>query len=261
MSGSHGQILICRNIDEVLQEAASGIIDAAQNTIASEGVFTLALSGGSTPRALYQLLAAPPFADEAPWQQIQIFWGDERHVAPDHQDSNYRMAREALLDHIPIPPENVHRMLSELPNAGAAAITYADEIHRTFGLEPGELPRFDLILLGMGEDGHTASLFPHSPALAERTALVVANPVSKLNTTRLTLTLPVINNAARVWFLISGGAKAEMLKIVLEGSEHSDEYPSQLIAPTDGDLVWLLDAPAAAQLSPNLRQSAVAGLG
>ena len=149
---------------------------------------------------------------------------------------------------------------AELADANTAAVAYADVIRRTFALGPAELPRFDLVLLGLGDDGHTASLFPHSPALHERAALVVANPVEKLGTTRLTLTVPVINNAARAWFLVSGRGKAEVLKAVLEGPEQPEALPSQLICPTDGELVWLLDAAAAAQLSPGLRQSASAGL-
>lgn len=254
-------IVIAPNMDELVQTAAMGILDVAQLAVARQGMCSVALSGGSTPRLLYQRLAGSPIAQEMPWAHLHVFWGDERHVQPDHQDSNYRMAREALLDRVPIPPGNVHRIPAELPNADTAAAAYADDLRRAFNLEPGELPRFDLILLGMGEDGHTASLFPHSPALKERTALVVANPVAKLDTTRITLTLPVINNAARVWFLIAGGTKAEVLRQVLEGPEQPEVLPSQLIAPVDGELCFLLDSTAAVSLSPGLRAAAAAGLG
>jgi 6-phosphogluconolactonase len=158
--------------------------------------------------------------------------------------------------------------MAELPNAETAAFAYETDIRRTFGIEhadiaegPVALPRFDLILLGMGEDGHTASLFPHSPALYERKAFVVANPVEKLATTRITITVPVINNAARVWFLITGGSKAHVLKDVLEGPYQPDLLPSQLVNPTDGNLTFLLDTSAAAALSPRLRENTLAGIG
>jgi 6-phosphogluconolactonase len=258
------QILISRTIDDLLQTAATGIVDIARASVAANGTCTLALSGGSTPRILYELLARPVFAEQIPWQDIHVFWGDERHVPPDHPDSNFRMANQALLSHVPIPAANIHRIPAELPNADTVAVAYADDLRRAFHLGADDqtaLPRFDLIMLGMGEDGHTASLFPHSPGLNERKALVVANPVPKLDTTRLTFTLPVINNAARVWFLVTGGTKANVLKAVLEGPRQPETLPSQLINPTDGELCFLLDAMSAAALSPRLHANAVAGLG
>ncbi len=258
------QILISRTIDDLLRTAATGIIDIARASVAAQGICTIALSGGSTPRRLYALLATPELAAEMPWQDTHIFWGDERHVAPDSPDSNYRMANEALLSHVPIPQENIHRIPAELPNAGTVAVAYADDLRRSFHLgadDPDALPRFDLILLGMGEDGHTASLFPQSPALSELKALVAANPVTKLDTTRITLTLPVLNHAARVWFLITGGGKAQVLMEVLEGPRRPEIFPSQLISPSDGELCFLLDSTAAAALSPRLHAGAVAGLG
>jgi len=261
---SGAQILISRTIDELLQTAATGIVDMVRASVAANGTCMIALSGGSTPRSLYELLARPAFAEQISWPEVHVFWGDERHVPPDHPDSNFRMANEALLLRVPIPAENIHRIPAELPNATTVAVAYADDLRRAFHLgvdDQNALPRFDLILLGMGEDGHTASLFPHSPALNERKALVTANPVPKLNTTRLTFTLPVINNAARVWFLITGGSKAEVLKAVLEGPRQPETLPSQLINPTDGELSFLLDVTAAAALSPHLHAGAVAGLG
>lgn len=255
----HAQISICPSIEALMHTAATGIIDAAHRDVAAHGTFSIALSGGSTPRTLYELLATPDLAAEAPWDSIHVYWGDERHVPPDHKDSNFRMAREALLDHVPIPPANVHRIPAELSDPETVAVAYADELRRAFGLESGEWPRFDLILLGMGDDGHTASLFPHSPALMEDRRTVVANPVPELATTRLTLTVPVINNAGRVWFLVAGGSKSEVLKAVLEGPEDPDTFPSQLIDPVDGELFLLLDNTAAVALSPGLRQSATAG--
>jgi 6-phosphogluconolactonase len=261
VSIDQAQISISPTIDVLMQTAATGIVDAARKAVARQGAFSIALSGGSTPRTLYQLLATPDIAREAPWEHMQIFWGDERHVPPDDPESNYRLAREALLDHVPIPQANIHRIHAELPNPNTAAVAYEDELRRAFGLEADELPRFDLILLGMGDDGHTASLFPHSPALHEQTRLVVANPVEKLNTTRITLTVPVINNAERIWFLIAGSSKAAVLKDVLTGPRQPDLYPSQLINPTEGELCLLLDTTAAAQLSTGVRESATAGLG
>lgn len=258
------QILISRTVDELLQTAATGMVDIARASVAARGICTIALSGGSTPRQLYALLATPALAAEMPWQDLHIFWGDERHVPPDDPESNYRMANEALLSHVPIPQENIHRIPAELPNPSTVAAAYADDLRRALHLgpeDPDALPRFDLILLGMGEDGHTASLFPHSPALGERKVWVAANPVAKLNTTRITLTLPVLNHAARIWFLITGGSKAEVLKAVLEGPRQPETLPSQLISPTDGELFFLLDPTAAAALSPRLHASATAGLG
>jgi 6-phosphogluconolactonase len=245
--------------------AAIGIVDIARASVAAHGTFSIALSGGNTPRLLYEALADPSVSGDAPWNDIQIFWGDERHVPPDDPESNYRMAREALLDHIAIPAANIHRIHAELPNPVTAAVAYADELTRAFNLDQIDgdttLPRFDLVLLGLGEDGHTASLFPHSPALQERRALVVANPVPRLSTTRITLTIPVLNNAARVWFLVTGGSKAAILKQVLEGPVQPDEFPAQHISPVDGELLYLLDSTAAANLSTHLRTSATAGLG
>jgi 6-phosphogluconolactonase len=247
------QISISRTIDDLVRIAATGIVDAARASVAARGVFTIALSGGTTPRLLFEMLAEPELSAHAPWSDFQVFWGDERHVPPDHADSNYRMAREALLDRVPIPAPNIHRILAELPNAKTVALAYADELRHAFDLEDhpsprSTLPRFDLILLGMGEDGHTASLFPHSPALHETERWVVANPVPKLDTVRITLTLPVINHARRIWFMITGGSKASVLQRVLDGPSQPEELPSQLINPTDGELLYLLDTTAAVDL-------------
>jgi len=254
---------ISRTVDELVRTTVTGIVDAARTAVAARGVFSIALSGGATPRILYEMLASPAVAAEAPWEDIRIFFGDERHVPPDSPDSNYRMTREALLDHVPIPEQNVHRIMTELPNADMVAVAYAEDIRHAFDLRdsPGPggqlpLPRFDLILLGIGPDGHTASLFPHSPALAERRKLVVANPVPSLQTTRITITLPVIDNAARVWFMVTGGTKAHILKEVIEGPYDPDRLPSQYVNPTDGELLFLLDTTAASELSPRLRRQA-----
>ncbi len=180
-----------------------------------------------------------------PWSQTHFFWGDERHVSPDSPESNYAMARQTMLGPIGVPAKNIHRIRSELPDAHDAASEYETQLRSFFQSPPGQLPRFDLILLGLGPDAHTASLFPHTEALHEHHKLVAANWVEKFKTWRITLTLPVINNAANVLFLVSGSEKAEALKTVLKGPHHPELYPAQLIQPTDGTLTWLVDQSAA----------------
>lgn len=219
---------------------ADTFIQVASDTIAAQGQFTVALAGGSTPRAIYGRLAET--AQRVTWDRVHLFFGDERPVPPQDSDSNFRMARESLLSRIPIPPQNVHRVRAEL-GAEAAAATYDAELRSFFGSSE---PRFDLILLGMGPDGHTASLFPGSPALAQTDKLVVANPVAKLNTARITLTFPVLNRAARVWFLVVGAEKSSMLSRVLQGGS-GDTYPAQRVRPA-GELIWWTDEAAAEQL-------------
>ena len=211
--------------------------------------FSVALSGGSTPREMHALLTRPPFIGQVDWAIVQFYWGDDRCVNPDDPQSNYHMARETLLDALPISPSQVHRMHTEESDPATAAALYAEELRRDFSLGPGELPRFDLVYLGMGNDGHTLSLFPHTAALSENDRLVVANEVPKLGVNRITLTAPVVNNAANVAFLIAGPDKAAALAAVLEGPRDPVEYPSQLIHPTNGELYWFVDRAAAARLS------------
>jgi 6-phosphogluconolactonase len=183
-----------------------------------------------------------------PWGRVHFFWGDERHVPPDHPDSNYRMASEAMLSKVPVPVENIHRIRAENPDAGKAAEDYEQELRGFFKLEPGQLPAFDCVFLGMGPDGHTASLFPATKALHERKRLVVSNWVDKFQSFRITMTAPVLNNADMVIFLVSGEEKAEPLREVLEGEKQTDRFPSQLIEPTHGKLLWLVDRAAARKL-------------
>jgi len=201
---------------------------------------TVALSGGSTPKLLFELLADPnePFRDQIPWSDIHFFWSDERHVPPDHPESNYRMAYEAMLSHVPVTPSNVHRVPSENPNAAEAAREYEQTLIET---TQQSLPQLDLILLGLGPDGHTASIFPGSEVLHETQRLVAAPWVEKFQTYRITMTLPLLNNGASVVFLISGAEKAQIVKDVLEGPE---KYPAQAIKPTHGELTWMLDKAA-----------------
>ena len=221
---------------------------AATEAVAERGRFTIALSGGSTPKGLFNLLATNA-RTVLPWDRMFFFWGDERHVPPTDPDSNYRMADETMLSKIPVAAGNVFRMAAENPDAAAAAEAYEKTLQKFFALQPGQFPRFDLILLGMGPDGHTASLFPGSAGLQEKSRLVIANWVEKFKTHRLTFTLPVLNAAACVTFLVSGIDKAPALHEVLEGNGPGEQYPSKLIHPVDGKLIWLIDRAAASQLS------------
>jgi 6-phosphogluconolactonase len=237
-------IRILPDKDSLMQAAADLTSQAAEQAIAEQGRFSLALSGGSTPRALYQLLVDTPYRERISWANVHIFWGDERCVPPDDIESNYRMARESLLEHVPLPPANIHRIQGEQPPQAAAA-AYAAELAQFFA---GEMPRFDLVLSGMGDDGHTASLFPHTAALDETEKWVTANYVPQKDTWRITLTLPVINAAQQVVFLVTGAEKAKRLREVLYGPQQPYNLPSQRIQPTSGNLVWLLDLAAASAL-------------
>ncbi|MGC2198286.1 MAG: 6-phosphogluconolactonase [Terriglobales bacterium] len=230
----------------LFQAAADEFVRQARAAIQSSGRFTVALAGGSTPKGLYSLLATHT---AIPWDKVRFFFGDERHVPPDDPESNYRMARETLLSKVPIPSGDVYRVPAENPDAGQAAQSYEHTLRQFFQTPPTTFPRFDLILLGMGPDGHTASLFPGGKALQERSRWVVADWVEKFKTDRITLTLPVLNNAAVVMFLVSGEDKAETLKEVLEGTQPADLFPSKLVRPTDGKLIWLADQAAAAGFS------------
>lgn len=232
-----------------MRAAAEKVVSVAADAIAARGRFTWALSGGSTPKKLYALLASVPFVGRIEWDRVHFFWGDERCVPPEHPDSNYRMAKDALLSAVHPPSGNVHRMPGEAePETGAAA--YEATLRRvffdTFGTK-GDVPRFDLVLLGMGPDGHTASLFPGAPTLGETRRWVVPTHVQQTIPDRLTMTLPVLNGAAHVAFLVAGADKAERVRDVIERSPGTD-LPSQLIRPVRGQVQWLLDAPAAALL-------------
>jgi 6-phosphogluconolactonase len=217
--------------------------------VAGRGRARIAISGGSTPKATFQLLADPsqPWRNRMPWDSLDLYWVDERAVPPDHAESNYRMTREALLDHVPLRPEQIHRIEGEL-EPEVAASRYESELRSSFRLEGAQSPRFDLVALGMGEDGHTASLFPHTQAIREMSRLVAANQVPRKNTWRITLTWPVIDHASSVFFLIAGADKAMILKEVLTGPRDPERLPSQLIWPASGILTLFLDKAAAALL-------------
>lgn len=227
--------------EELAEAAARVFTRKAAEAIARRGRFTVVLAGGSTPKATYGVLVRDHTAD-VDWPNVHVFFGDERTVPPDHEESNYRMVREALLDHVPAGP--VHRMRGELP-PGAAATSYEEELRSSFGEDP---PVLDLVLLGIGGDGHTASLFPETSALGVTDLLAVANPVPRLDTTRITLTAPVLNAGREVFFLVAGEDKAEALKEILEGDADPREYPAKLIQPSGGP-VWMVDRAAASLLA------------
>jgi len=244
------ELTVVKDLDEISRAAADLIARQSQPAGSSGKPFTVALSGGSTPRRLHELLSRKPSVRNAlPWHNIHFFWGDERHVAPEDPQSNYRMACETLFDYAPVPAPNIHRVRAEESEAAVAAEHYEGQLQSFFNLTAGQLPRFDCVLLGIGSDGHTASLFPGTRALQEKRRLVVANWVEKLQTHRITLTVPVINNAARVIFLVSGSPKAEVLRQILEGAYRPDLLPAQLIRPVQGRLLWLVDRAAASSLT------------
>jgi 6-phosphogluconolactonase len=252
----HAQVRVYRDSDEVALKAARRFARLADQYVVGCGRFAVALSGGSTPRAMNSLLAAPPFLETVPWPSIFFFWGDERCVSPDHEDSNYRMAQESLLSKVPVPEGNIFRTPAENPDPERAAEEYEATLRdfflrvapRTSTAPLPNVPRFDLVLLGMGPDGHTASLFPNTTALHADDRIVVANYVDKLKAHRITLTPRTINNARNVTFMATGEDKAEPLKQVLEGSYQPDTYPSQLIHPQNGSLLWMVDEAAASLL-------------
>lgn len=229
--------------------AAEHFLASAQAAVAAHGVARVAISGGSTPKRTFELLANPAekFAATMPWERMELYWVDERMVPPDDQDSNYRMTREAMLDKVPLPPDRVFRIEGEL-DAEQAAARYESAIRNHLRLEGAEGPRFDVLALGMGDDGHTASLFPHTEAIHEMIRIAVANHVPQKESWRVTLTWPVINEARDVFFLIAGSDKAQPVHAVLLGKYDPERLPSQLIRPRSGRLLMLLDREAAALL-------------
>jgi 6-phosphogluconolactonase len=239
--------------------AAAELFTEASRKAAARGIARIAISGGTTPKVMFALLANPaePFLKQVPWDRLELYWVDERCVPPDNSESNYRMTNEALLSKVPLPAERIHRMEGELDPEVAAA-RYESTIRNTFKLEGAETPTFDLVLLGMGDDGHTASLFPHTEALNELSHIVVPNHVPQKDSWRITLTSPVINQGREVAFLIEGAGKAQVLHDVLLGPYQPDTYPSQIIRPASGQLTLLLDAAAAANL-PEPAQSDITG--
>jgi 6-phosphogluconolactonase len=239
-------LLVYETPEELAGAAARDFATRAKEAIDERGRFAVALAGGSTPNATYEVLARD-YANELDWSRVHVFFGDERTVPPGHEDLNYRMAYETLLSRVPVG--SVHRMRGELPPDEAAA-AYEEELRSFFGQV--DVPRFDLILCGLGEDGHTLSLFPETAALDVTYRWVVANPVLKLGTARLTLTIPVLNASRAVTFLVAGESKAEALKEVLEGDADPRAYPAKHVRPEGGDLTWMVDRAAARLLKSPL---------
>jgi 6-phosphogluconolactonase len=233
----------------VAQTAAQLFTDAILKAVQTRGLARVAISGGTTPKAMFALLADPtqPFFKQVPWDKLFLYWVDERSVPPDQPDSNYRMTNEAMLSKVPLPATQIFRMEGELDPEVAAA-RYESTIRNSFKLEGAETPTFDLVLLGMGDDGHTASLFPHTEAIDNLTHIAIANHVPQKDTWRITLTWPVINQGREVAFLIEGAAKAQVLHDVFLGPWQPETFPSQLIRPASGGLTLLLDSAAAAKL-------------
>ncbi len=233
--------------EELFKNAAEKVVSIGLESIRDFGRYTLALSGGNTPKSVYAILASPGFKERLPWDKVHIFWGDERPVVKTHPDSNFRMAKESFLDAVGVPAKNIHRVASE-EDSMLAAQQYEDELRDFFEIAEGEVPKFDLILLGMGDDGHTASLFPDSEALHIDDRLVVENYVKKLNTHRITFTFPVINKAHNVLFLVSGSGKKQTIQRVLSRTASQPNLPAQMVQPESGSLYWFLDKEAAADL-------------
>ena len=245
--------------EELFHAAAEEVCRIGQMSMETTGRFSLVLSGGSTPRGLYQLLAAHPYRSQVDWKRVEYFWGDERAVPPDHQASNFRMAREAMLDKLGVPPERIHRIEGERPDLDQAAYDYERDIERVLGRIPGvgrRPPHFNLFLLGMGEDGHTASLFPNTSALIEQERWVVAQEVPKAPRERITMTPPLINAAHFIMFLVSGASKADVLAEVLQGRRDPSRYPAQLIHPLTGEVTWFVDHAASSKLIQHHRTEA-----
>jgi len=238
----------------IAKRAAQEFVQAAAEAVRIKGSFNVALAGGSTPKALYSLLVNDAaLRSQVPWDKIGLFFGDERHVAPDHPDSNYRMASEAMISKSPLKREQVTRIKGEYPDADQAALEYEKALCEYFKLKAGEYPRFDLVLAGMGNEGHTLSLFPGTKALHADGRVAVRNWIGKLYTERITLTAPAASNAAHIIFMVTGADKAPALKAVLEGPFEPDQLPAQLLQPQNGKLLWLVDTTAGNMLTSGIR--------
>jgi 6-phosphogluconolactonase len=236
---------VCADIADLSRQVAEAAVGTINDAVRTLGKCSVVLSGGSTPRTLYSLLASQ-YRAQIPWAHVHVFWGDERYVPPGDPRSNYRMAKEALLDHVPCPAANIHRMPTHFPSADVAARDYERTLRRHF---VKDWPDFDLVLLGLGDDGHTASLFPGSLALAERTRWVVAARVSAEPQLRVTLTLPALTRAATVYFLVAGSTKSDALQHVLEGPADWIRYPAAGVRLGTASVIWWADRLAATPAS------------
>jgi 6-phosphogluconolactonase len=250
------EICILADGAAIARRAAQEFVRLAATAVKERGVFNVALSGGSTPKVLNGLLAGDPaFRTGVPWDKLQLYFGDERNAGPDDPDSNYRMARETMFSKAPLKPEQIYRIKGEYQDTEKAAREYEQTIRANFNLKDGQFPRFDLVFLGMGGEGHTASLFPGTKALHAGSRLVMRNWVGKLYTERITLTAPTINNAANIIFMITGAEKALALKAILEGPQEPEQLPAQIVQPDHGRVLWLIDTAAGAKLASVIAKS------
>ena len=239
------QVRVFASDAELFRASAEKFCEIGKQAIREHGRYTVALSGGSTPKGLHHELATT-FAKELPWEKVFFFWGDERHVPPDFPESNFRMAKETLLSKLPVPADNVFRMRGELPDANQAGALYEQWLREFFRPAAGQFPRIDFILIGIGPEGHTASLFPNTKALEEKQHLVVGNYVAVHSTWRITFTYPVLNAGANVMFLVDGSSKADIVRTALK--DPSANLPCQGVKPVNGNLMWYLDEAAGAKL-------------
>jgi len=239
-------IVICSDREALNRKTAQLLVQLTGQAIVTNRRATLALSGGSTPKSLYELLATAEWRERIEWANLHLFLGDERYVPPDHPDSNFGMASKAMISKVPIPPQNVHRVLTELPSPEEAATNYERVLREAFATN--KTPQFDFILLGLGENGHTASLFPHTTVLKDNAHIFASVWVEEVKAYRLTLTAQVINFAKNIVFMISGASKAGVLKAILHGPYEPERLPAQLIKPVSGSLLWIVDQAAAAEL-------------
>jgi 6-phosphogluconolactonase len=250
------EVLIFPDGGALTRRAAEEFVNSVIQAVAQKGSFTVALAGGSTPKALYSQLAdEPALRSQIPWDKLHFFFGDERHVAPDSAESNFRMANETLFSKGLVKPEQITRIKGEYADTEKAALEYEQALRAYFRLKDGEYPRFDLVLLGMGDEGHTLSLFPGTKALHATNRIVVRNWVGKLYTERITLTAPAANQASRVIFMVTRADKARALKAVLEGPYEPEQLPAQLIQPASGKLLWLVDQAAGSMLATGIRNN------
>ena len=249
MINMNKNIHVYSNKEKLVAETTERVIDSIEKAIQKNGLCNVALAGGNTPGGVYSMLATNPYQGRVDWGRLHFFWGDERMVPPEHQDSNFRMVQKTLLDHIKIPDVNVHRIRGEIAPEQAAE-EYASLLNDHF---KADLPEFDIILLGLGEDGHTASLFPETDAVEECEKHVVAVFVSKLSTWRVTLTLPVLNAAREILFLVSGKSKSEIVQRIMSIKQPAKELPATMVNPQNGELHWMLDSEAMVLINKNAR--------
>ncbi len=249
------EVRILLDAPAIANRCAQKFIEIAAAAVKEKGSFHVVLAGGSTPKLLYNLLVnEPALRSQVPWDKMHFFFGDERHVKPDHPESNFRMASETMFEKSPLKPEQVTRMKGEYPEAAEAAKEYDQYLRTYYKVAEGQFPRFDLVLLGMGSEGHTASLFPGTKALRENRRIAVHNWVGKILMDRITLTAPAINHAANIIFMVTGADKAPALSAVLEHAYEPDQLPAQLIQPLNGSLLWLVDTTAGSLLTRAIRE-------